>query len=289
MDSYSRIAKAVEHLSGRFPNAVGLDELAATADLSPAHFQKTFTRMVGVSPKKLAQHMALDHALQALDQGASVLDAAFAAGLSGPGRLHDLFIVQQAMTPGEARRRGAGLAIAYGFANSPFGDVLIGETPRGIAQIAFMGDGGRAGALAALKARWPGARFHHEPGQAAATARRVFAPLVRTAPQARAPLRLHLLGTRHQLRVWRALLAIPPGSVTSYGALAERCGVAGAARAVAGAVAANPIAVLIPCHRVLRASGALAGYAWGVPRKRVLLAWERAIVETAVSPLGELG
>jgi len=293
MDSYSCIARAIEHMARRFPQAVTLAELAARADLSPAHFQKTFSRLVGVSPKKLAQHMALEHALMSFADGANVLDAALASGLSGPGRLHDLFVEQQAMTPGEARRRGAGLDIAYGYAPSPFGEVLIAETPRGIAALAFVGPPfvgrmGRLDALDRLKARWPAARWHQAPGMALATARRVFAPTGR-APGAGRPLRLHLIGTRHQLRVWRALLAVPAGSVTSYGALAERCGIAGSARAVANAVADNPIAVLIPCHRVLRSSGALAGYAWGLSRKRALLAWEEARSEQPVSPPRQVG
>ncbi|MFO1188577.1 MAG: methylated-DNA--[protein]-cysteine S-methyltransferase [Alphaproteobacteria bacterium] len=304
MDSYSCIARAIEHMARRFPQAVTLAELAAKADLSPAHFQKTFSRFVGVSPKKLAQHMALDHALMAFADGATVLDAAFAAGLSGPSRLHDLFVEQQAMTPGEARRRGAGLDIAYGYAPSPFGEVLIGETARGIVAIAFVGPpfvgppgseppgsgpSGRSDALQGLRARWPAARWHEVPGMALATARRVFAPLDSAPGAKRPPLRLHLLGTRHQLRVWRALLAIPAGSVTSYSALAKRCGIAGSARAVANAVADNPIAVLIPCHRVLRSSGALAGYAWGLSRKRALLAWEQASTEQPVSPPRQVG
>lgn len=283
-EDYARIARAIAHLAGRFPDPVPLAALAAEAGLSLAHFQKTFTRLVGVSPKKLHQHLALDRALEALGSGASVLDAAYEAGLSGPGRLHDLLIVQQAMTPGEAKTRGRGLSIRYGFGPSPLGEVLIGRTARGIAALSFVGGKGRSQVLDALEARWPGAAFTADPAGTAGVVQAVFARFSAALGQGRAPLSLHLLGTRHQLRVWRALLAIPPGTAESYGALAARCGAArGAARAVAGAVAANPIAVLIPCHRVLRASGALGGYAWGLPRKRALLAWEAALAEASAS------
>lgn len=289
-DNYSRIARSIDYLARRFPEPVALEALADRAGLSPAHFQKTFTRMVGVSPKKLAQHMALDHAQGALARGASVLDAAYAAGLSGPGRLHDLFVEQQAMTPGDARRQGAGLSIAYDFADGPFGEMLVGMTPRGIAAFAFVGGEGRNAVLAGFAARWPAALWKPEPGMALPIVRAVFAHAGRQSGTGEPALRLHLIGTRHQLRVWRALLDIPQGKVTSYGALAASCGaVEGAARAVAGAVGRNPIAVLIPCHRVLRASGALAGYAWGIPRKRALLAWERGLAERSVSPRRELG
>ena len=231
-----------------------------------------FTRWAGVSPKRFARYLGLEQARAALrGDGVSCLDAAFDAGLSGPGRLHDLFVTIEAMTPGEFRRGGAGLEIGYGFAPSLFGEILVAATPRGICHIAFADD--RMAALERLRAAHPAARLSTT--GAGPQAEALQSALDRDWTTA-AKIRLHLHGKQFQMKVWEALLRIPAGRLASYGDVAAAVGAPEASRAVGTAVGANPVALLIPCHRVIRQSGAVGGYRWGAPRKQAIIGWEAA-------------
>lgn len=268
---YARIEKALAFITERTGEQPDLDAIAAAAGLSPFHFQRLFTRWVGVSPKKFLQSLTLEQAKACLAESGSVLDAAYASGLSAPSRLHDLFVAHEAVTPGEFKRRGEGLEIAYGWAQSPFGDVLILTTARGICGLAFELDGGRAATLADMTARWPHARYVEDAARVARLARTIF------APQHGERLDLVLYGSPFQIKVWEALLRIPAGSLVSYDAVATAVsGSARGSRAVGGAVGDNPISYLIPCHRVIRKSGVISHYHWGRPRKLALIGWEAA-------------
>ncbi len=267
---YARVERAIRFLEANAGRRPPLEEVARSAGLSPAHFQRLFSRWAGISPKRFLQFLAKEHAVEQLRASATVLDAAWDAGLSGPGRLHDLMVSSEAVTPGEVASGGRGLAIAWGFHPSPFGECLLGVTARGICHLSFVVSGGRRAALAYLRRRWPRAALREDTALAARTAERVFSATRRREP------RLHLAGTNFQLKVWEALLRIPRGAATTYGEVARRIGRPTAARAVAGAVGANPVAWLIPCHRVLRSVGGLGGYRWGVERKRAMLGWEAA-------------
>ncbi|MHA1113366.1 MAG: methylated-DNA--[protein]-cysteine S-methyltransferase [Alphaproteobacteria bacterium] len=269
----TRIAEIIEWLARNFRAQPSLAEMAARAGVSPHHFQREFARRVGVSPKKFVQHLSLRHAKARLRASASVLDAAFDAGFSGPGRLHDLFVEHEAVTPGDYKRRGAGLVIRYGSLASPFGSCRLFATERGLCGLAFADDRDGRGVLDGMRRRWPAARFVADPALGTAYEGQLFAG---PAPLPPASLRLYIAGTPFQLQVWRALLRIPPGALVTYGDLARRLGRPGAARAVGGAVGRNPLAWLIPCHRVVREQGGLGGYAWGLDRKRAMLAWEGA-------------
>ena len=268
---YVRMQGALEWLAARWRERPSLDEAAAAAGLSPHHFQRIFTRWAGVSPKTFVASIAHAEARARLEAGASVLDAALDAGLSGPSRLHDLFIAQEAVTPGEARRRGEGLDLAYGFAPSPFGRALLVAAPRGLCGLAFCDDGDEA-ALADMRARWPAAAWRRDDAAAAALSSRAFGG-------SGEPLPLVLIGTPFRVQVWKALLRIPPGRTASYGAVAAWAGAPGAWRATGAAVGANPISWLIPCHRALARDGRLTGYRWGLARKAAMLGKEA--VETA--------
>ena len=245
--------------------------MARAADLSPHHFQRLFRRWAGISPKRFGQFLTLEYAKAQLESSASILDAAYDAGFSGPARLHDLFVTYEAMSPGAFKRRGDGVDIAWGVHPSPFGPCFVGMTERGICALGF-GEGDAAAVRAEFARRWPAARFHEDRGGTAPVAGRIFG----THPADGTPLRLAVAGTNFQLKVWEALLRIAPGRITSYQALAQALGRASAARAVGGAVAANPISYLIPCHRVIRRSGRFSHYEWGAARKRAMLAWEAA-------------
>ena len=265
---YARMDMVLDKLADEFPNQPSLAELAAHVGLSEPYFQRMFMRWVGVSPKKFLQHLTLAEAKRRLRDSASVLDAAYDSGLSGPGRLHDLFVTFEAMTPGEYKNGGAGLVLDYGFSASPFGDVLLAGTRRGLSHLSFV-DRGTDEAMAELNKAWPNATLErNEPGMSA-LAGQIFSG----GEQA---LQLRLKGTNFQLQVWQALLKIPSGNQTSYSELAKTIGRPNSHRAVANAVGRNPVAWLIPCHRVLRASGALGGYRWGVDRKAEILTWELA-------------
>ena len=272
---YARIEAAILYLEEHFRDQPELGEVAEQAGLSPHHFQRLFRRWAGISPKRFAQFLTLDYAKAQLEASASVLDAAYDAGLSGPSRLHDLFVTYEAMSPGAFKRGGNDVVISYGVHPSPFGPCFIGQTDRGICALGFADDQ-RSDAQAVrseFERRWPAARFHEDRAGTEAIVARTFDGGRAACAE---PLRLTLCGTNFQLKVWEALLRIPPGRITSYHALAQALGLPRSARAVGGAVAANPISYLIPCHRVIRRSGHISNYEWGPARKRVMLGWEAA-------------
>ena len=273
---YRRIAEALAYIVDRFEDQPSLEEIAAHVGLSSFHFQRLFTRWAGLSPKKFLQALSLEEAKRRLEEHGSVLDAAFDAGLSGPGRLHDLFVAHEALTPGEYKALGRGLEIRYGFHEGPFGETLLMEADRGLCGLAFVDDRGKQGCFEDMAARFSAARLIEDPSATEDTMARIFARPGEQKPTSQAPLRLLLKGTEFQIKVWRALMAIPPGTLTTYGTVAEALGMKGAAaRAVGTAVGANPISWLIPCHRVIRNSGMLGGYRWGLPRKLAMMGWER--------------
>lgn len=269
---YRRIEAVIRFLEAHAGEQPLLEAAAAAVGLSEFHLQRLFRRWAGVSPKRFLQYLTVEHAKRALREGLSVLAATYETGLSGPGRLHDLFVAVEAVTPGEYKALGRSLAIRHGVAPSPFGECFLALTERGVCGLEFLIEGDRDGAIGRLHRTWPAARLMPDGKRIAAAARRIFAP----AEGRREPMTLLLKGTNFQLRVWQALLRIPPGAATSYGALAEALDLPGAARAVGGAVGKNPIAYLIPCHRVLRETGRFGGYRWGVERKRAILGWEAA-------------
>jgi len=269
---YAIVRSAIEYLTEEWQSQPGLPELAARMGLSETHCQKLFKRWCGLSPKEFVQSITVDRARALLDGAASVLDTAYEVGLSGGSRLHDLFVSHEAMTPGDYKRRGEGLEIAYGFHPSPFGLALIMATERGVAGLAFVDhDGERAAGLADMTRRWPKARFVEAADRTAPHAQQIFGA---AAPRADQPVRLVLIGTDFEVRVWEALLKIPMGRAVSYADIARHLGCPTAARAVGSAVGRNPISFVVPCHRVLRGDGALGGYHWGLTRKRALIGWE---------------
>jgi AraC family transcriptional regulator of adaptative response/methylated-DNA-[protein]-cysteine methyltransferase len=271
MTDYQRIAAAIAYAQAHFHSQPDLDTLARQAHWSPFHFQRKFQEWAGVSPKKFLQFLSLDHAKQLLRHDYTVAAATHAAGLSGPGRLHDLFVQLEAMTPGDYRQGGAALTISYSCADSPFGPYLVASTPSGICYLHFLADD-PAEALAALRQEWPRATLRaHADAHHARVARffaRDFGPAER--------LHLHLRGTPFQLKVWESLLRIPEGQCRSYAQLAAQAGHPAAVRAVGTAIGANPVGYLIPCHRVIRQGGTLGQYRWGAGRKAALLGWEAA-------------
>jgi AraC family transcriptional regulator, regulatory protein of adaptative response / methylated-DNA-[protein]-cysteine methyltransferase len=269
---YQVIRRAIEAIDAGGPQ-MRLDALAAEVGMSPAHFQRVFSAWVGVSPKRYQQYLAIDHARRLLAEHFTTLDAADEVGLSGPGRLHDLFIRWEAMSPGDYARRGAGLTIRWGWFESPFGHMLAMATARGLCGLAFAEETGPAAAMTDMRGRWPEAEFVEDPD--------ALEPWVAAALGQAGEARLHLIGAPFQIKVWEALLAIPSGQVTTYGEIARAIGHPGAVRAVGTAVGRNPVSWLIPCHRALRKSGGLGGYHWGLPVKRALLAWEAARAEAA--------
>jgi AraC family transcriptional regulator of adaptative response/methylated-DNA-[protein]-cysteine methyltransferase len=238
------------------------------------HCQKLFKRWCGLSPKEFVQAITVDHARNLLGGAASVLEAAYEVGLSGAGRLHDLFVSHEAMTPGDYKRRGEGLEMAYGFHPSPFGDALLFVTERGLAGLAFVDEDKaqtREDVLAEMKERWPKAQFIAAPERTAPFARQIFDPATWTKDR---PVRLVMIGTDFEVRVWESLLKIPMGRAVSYRDIARHLGQPTASRAVGSAVGHNPISFVVPCHRVLRGDGSLGGYHWGLTRKRALIGWE---------------
>jgi len=268
---YAVIRRALDILDARGAETLSLDALAAEMRMSPAHFQRLFSRWVGVSPKRYQQYLTLDHAKTLLRERFTTLETADELGLSGTGRLHDLFLRWEAMSPGEFARKGAGLSVAYGWFDSPFGRALAMGTDRGLCGLAFADETGPEAALADLQARWPEARYTEAPDR--------IAPWVAAAFAGAGEARLHLIGAPFQIKVWEALLAIPSGQVTTYSEIAQAVGRPKAVRAVGTAVGRNPVGWLIPCHRALRKSGGLGGYHWGLPVKRAMLAYETARAE----------
>ncbi|MFH1603139.1 MAG: methylated-DNA--[protein]-cysteine S-methyltransferase [Pseudomonadota bacterium] len=245
--------------------------------LSEFYFQRLFLRWAGISPKRFLQFQTAQEAKRVLRESGDLLDASYRSGLSGPGRLHDLIVNAEGVSPGEYKRRGEGLAISWGVHASPFGDCLLALTPRGVCALEFLDPKTEDDALARLRSRWEKAQLVHAPQITADVAARIF----KSGSGPQAPLGLVVRGTNFQIKVWEALLRIPPGRMTTYAALAESVGQPRAARAVGSAVAANPIGYLIPCHRVIRSTGAFGDYRWGPLRKRVLLARELAQAEAA--------
>jgi AraC family transcriptional regulator, regulatory protein of adaptative response / methylated-DNA-[protein]-cysteine methyltransferase len=272
---YRRIERAIAFIEENRERRPELSEVARVAGLSEFHFQRLFSRMVGISPKKYEQFLTKEAAKDLLAGQESLLDAALDVGLSGPGRLHDLFVTCEAVTPGEFKSRGAGLSITYSFHPSPFGEALLAATARGLVALYFVDEGGRGSVLERLHRDWANAGVAEDPAGTRAMAEAIFSP----APRARAPLSLYLRGTNFQVKVWEALLSIPPGRLSTYEAIARKIGDPEALRAVGSAVGRNPIAFVIPCHRVIRKSGELGGYHWGLARKRLILAWESGQAE----------
>ncbi len=267
---YERMADAIRFLERARETQPSLDDVADAMGLSPTHAQKVFTRWAGVSPKRCLAALTHAAARDVLTGGGTVLDASFESGLSGPGRLHDLFVSVEAMSPGEVKLKGKGLLIAFGTHATPFGPGLFMATARGLCGLGFVDDGADEAAFNDMVARWPRAEFIHDPSKTRPYAARAFGGGDGEA------LNLHLSGTPFQLQVWRALLEVPSGTTTTYTDIAKQVCTAKAVRAVGNAVGRNHISYLIPCHRVLRQTGALGGYHWGVTRKKALLAWEEA-------------
>ncbi len=273
---YQRIEKAIRFLEKRAFAQPSLEEAAAHVGLSAFHFQRLFKHWAGVSPKRFLQFLTVSHAKQMLLRSSSVLDAAYDAGLSSPGRLHDLFVVVEAVTPGEFKTAGAGVEITYGFHDTPFGVCLVAQTARGICALSFVAPEGKAQAVSELRASWPQAQLREDAEAGRAAVEKIFSSRLGCKDS---PVRLLLCGTNLQLKVWEALLRIPEGAVVSYQALAQAVGRPQAVRAVANAVGRNPVACLIPCHRVLRSSGEIGGYRWDTVRKRAILGREMARCE----------
>jgi len=274
MNDYERIALVIRYLDEHHTEQPNLATLAEHLGLSQFHFHRLFLNWAAITPKNFLQCLTLAHAKELLRQGKSVLAASLISGLSGPGRLHDLCVSLEAASPGELKSGGEGWTIVAGFADSPFGRCLVGESPRGICNLSFVISQDGQAEWAALQKNWPRARLHRNDPAAARLAARVFAP---PGPNdARPALRAFVRGTPFQVRVWRALLHVPPGALVSYGQLASAMGQPRAARAVGTAVGHNPLACLVPCHRVILATGVLGNYRWGSDRKCALIAWETA-------------
>jgi len=273
---YARISKALEHIAATWgEHRPSLSDLAGECGMSEFHFQRVFQRWVGLSPKKFLSVVSLETAKQALDGQADLLNASFDAGLSGPGRLHDLFVSFEAMTPGEYKRAAAGLTIRWAWHEGRFGRTLLLAAPRGLCGLAFLDSRGEAACFEDMANRWPEATLIQDPVATRPYMDRIFAEP--GSEGAEEGLRLLLKGTEFQVKVWEALMRIPPGDYTTYGDLALRLGMPkGASRAIGTAVGANPISWLIPCHRVVRNSGMLGGYRWGLPRKIAMMGFERS-------------
>ncbi|GAB6039569.1 methylated-DNA--[protein]-cysteine S-methyltransferase [Endothiovibrio diazotrophicus] len=269
MSDYARIAEAIAFITRNARRQPSLEEVAAHLHLSPYHFQRLFARWAGISPKRFLQTLTLEHAKQRLREPRPLLEVAHEVGLSGGSRLHDHFVTLEAITPGEFRQGGRGLVIEYAVHPTPFGEAFIAVTPRGICTLSFLDSREAAGSLEQLRREWPLATLVSNPDASAPAA-----AVLNAGRAANVPLSLHVRGTNFQIQVWRALLQIPFGAVANYSEVAAALGRPRAARSVATAIGANPVAVLIPCHRVIRQSGELTGYRWGAVRKRAVLAWE---------------
>lgn len=272
-EDYLRVEQALKNLERSFHEQPNLKEIAKSVCLSEYHFQRLFSRWVGISPKRFLQFLTKEYAKKLLEESKDLLDVAYEAGLSSPGRLYDLFVACEAVTPGEFKNRGEGLKIVYGFHPTAFGDCMLAMTERGICGLAFVQKGGSEQAVAALKRKWKRAELCADQSSTRSLIDQIFNPLKEGKSR---PLYLFLKGTNFQIKVWEALLRIPPGSVVSYDDLAVHLGMPNASRAVGNAVAQNPVAFIIPCHRVVRKIGELGGYQWGRARKQAMLGWEAA-------------
>lgn len=275
---YARIAQAIEYIQKNFQAQPSLSEMAAAAELSPSHFQKLFTDWAGTSPKKFVQYLSLSHAKSILknNQQGAMLDATYDTGLSSPSRLHDLFVQIEGMTPSEYREGGKHLSIDYEFATTPFGEVLIASTQKGICHMAFFQD--QSLAIDELKSRFPNATYRQQSNEKQLSALAIFSQTdpaqAENSQTELEDIKLHLKGTDFQLKVWESLLNIPQGQLRSYGEVADAIGKPTASRAVGTAIGKNPIAFIIPCHRVIKATGAFGDYRWGSTRKSAIIGWE---------------
>ena len=270
---YLRIERAITFLQSNHTHQPELKDVAQSIHLSEYHFQRLFTRWAAISPKKFLQYLTVEHAKRVLQESRSLLDATFETGLSSPGRLHDLFVTIEAMTPGEFKNKGEGLTIQYGFHPTMFGECLLAVTQRGICGLSFVPAGKKTQVLKELRDRWAGAKFSEEPDSTQPYVDRLFS---RNRKVWHKPLPLLLKGTNFQIKVWEALMKIPGGCVVSYEDVARAIGNSKASRAVGSAVGENPIAYIIPCHRVIQRAGVIGDYHWGSARKKALLGWEWA-------------
>jgi AraC family transcriptional regulator, regulatory protein of adaptative response / methylated-DNA-[protein]-cysteine methyltransferase len=275
---YETVRKAIGHIRGHWREQPEIEAIAEAAGVTPTELHHLFRRWAGLTPKAFLQALTLDGARQLLRDSASVLDASYEVGLSGPGRLHDLFVTHEAMSPGEWKSGGEGLTVYFGFHPSPFGHALIMATDRGLAGLAFADHGKESATLADMKRRWPKAHYFEDAARTGPIAQRVFDSKQWSSQQ---PLRVVLIGTDWEVRVWEALLQIPMGRLTTYSGLASKVRNPTAARAVGAAVGKNPIAFVVPCHRVIGKAGALTGYHWGITRKHAMLGWEAGQVAAA--------
>lgn len=264
---YARIAEAIEYIRENFRNQPGLEDIAQKVCLSPAHFQRLFTAWAGVSPKKFLQYMSIEYAKKVLKES-TISDAAYETGLSGTSRLHDLFVNIEGMTPGEYKNGGENLSIHYSFSESPFGDIIVAATPKGVCHLAFTDEPKEAFHI--LQEKFPNARYSETVDAIQQNALFIFTQDWSKLGE----IKLHLKGTAFQLKVWNALLEIPMGRLTTYGNIASKLNNPNASRAVGTAIGDNPVAFLIPCHRVIRSSGELGGYHWGLTRKAAIIGWE---------------
>ncbi len=276
---HAGIAAAIDYLAGNYEDQPSLDDAASAAGMSAHHFQRTFKTWTGVSPKRFLQYVTLGHAKRLFDGRASVLDAALDSGLSGPGRLHDLFVACEAVTPGEYKSRGQGLEIRYGLHDGPFGRALVGVTVLGICWLSFVQGTDDRSAVEEFAGAWPAADLIEDGAASAPAAARAFRFAMGEGAE---PVKLLVLGTNFQIKIWEALLRIPRGEIVSYQDVARALGHPGAVRAVGRAVGSNPISLLIPCHRVILKSGVVHNYRWGVVRKRAILAIEQALAEASI-------
>lgn len=276
--NYSRIAEAISYIKNNFKNQPRLDEVAEKINVSPYHFQRMFTEWAGVSPKKFLQYITVAHAKKMLKEtGATLFDTALESGLSGSSRLHDLFVNIEGMTPGEYKNGGENLNINYSFAESPFGHVLVASTLKGICHIAF--SDGEAEALETLRRHFPNAIYRQITDLSQQNVLYIFSHDWSRLNQ----IKLHLKGTDFQLKVWETLLKIPMGQLSTYGEIARKIDKPKASRAVGSAIGDNPVAFLIPCHRVIQSTGVFGGYMWGADRKTAMIGWEAAQKEKVIS------
>jgi len=268
---YDMVRRAIAHIRGHWREQPEIDEIAEAAGVSATELHHLFRRWAGLTPKAFLQALTLDSARQLLRDSVSVLDASYEVGLSGPGRLHDLFVTHEAMSPGEWKSGGDGLTISYGFHPCPFGTALVMATERGLSGLAFADQGKEKTALADMRRRWPKAKYAEDAARTAPLAQRIFD---RKLWRPDRPLRVVLIGTDFEVRVWQTLLRIPMGRAATYSDIAGHVGAPKAARAVGAAVGKNPVCFVVPCHRVIGKSGELTGYHWGLTRKRAMLGWE---------------
>ena len=274
---YNRIAEAISYFRANFKAQPKLEDVAEHVHLSPFHFQRMFKEWAGVTPKQFLQYLSIEHAKNILKtSGSNLFDTAFETGLSGTGRLYDLFIKVEGMTPGEYKNGGAALRINYSFADTPFGKVIVASTHKGICHMAFIDDGEEK-ALQQLKSNYPNAVYNQLVDRIQQNALFIFTQDWRRLDE----IKLHLKGTDFQIKVWETLLKVPPGGLTTYATLAQQAGSAKASRAVGTAVGNNPVAFLIPCHRVIKSTGEIGQYHWGATRKNAIIGWEAALKDKA--------